>query len=139
MSSPIVKEVLLNAPVARVWRAITSRDELSQWSFDMPAFEPVVGFDFEFYGEKDGQKFRHLCRVVSVVPEKSMTWRWTYEDVPGETFVHFELTPQGNQTFLKLTHEGLENLPQDELYGRANFEMGWNELIGVLLVKHLER
>ena len=132
-AGPVVKEVILDAPVSKVWKALTDKDELKQWCFDVNAFKPEEGFEFQFYGEKDGQRFLHLCRVVEVHPQKKMKWLWSYKDVPGDTFVTFELSALSNQTKLKLMHEGLEKLPQDENYSKANFIEGWNMILGKLL------
>lgn len=137
--SPLVKEVVLDAPVSRVWKAITDREQLAQWSFDMNAFRPEPGFAFQFYGEKDGHQFLHLCRVVEVEVEKRMKWLWTYQDMPGDTYVLFELFPEGEKTRLRLTHTGLENLPQDENYARSNFMMGWEALLNTSLRNFLAR
>ena len=139
MATPVVKEVILDAPVSRVWQALTDKEQLKQWCFEMDAFQPVEGFKFQFYGEKDGVKFLHLCEVLEVVTEKKIKWLWTYRDVPGDTYVSFELFPQGEQTRLRLTHEGLEKLPQDQNYAKPNFIAGWNEIIGVLLPNYLNR
>ena len=54
-SEPVVKEVMLDASPSEVWSALTDKDKLKQWCFDMNEFKPEVGFDFHFYGEKDGQ------------------------------------------------------------------------------------
>jgi uncharacterized protein YndB with AHSA1/START domain len=137
LGEPLVKEVILDAPLSRVWKALTDKDELKQWCFQMEAFKPEAGFEFQFYGEKEGHKFLHLCKVLEVEMEKKMKWLWTYKDVPGDTYVTFELFPQGSKTKLRLTHEGLEKLPQDENYARPNFVEGWNEILGQLLPKHL--
>jgi uncharacterized protein YndB with AHSA1/START domain len=137
LAEPLVKEVVLDASVSRVWKALTDKDELKQWCFEMEAFQPEVGFEFRFYGEKDGYKFLHLCKVLEVEVEKKMKWLWSYKDVPGNTYVTFELFPQGNKTKLRLSHEGLEKLPQDENYAKQNFAEGWNMILGQLLPKHL--
>lgn len=137
-NQPVVKEVLLDATPARVWKALTDREELKQWSFEMDKFEPVEGFEFTFYGEKSDVKFLHNCKVLEVIKEKKMKWLWSYEGVPGDTYVTFELFPEGQQTRLKVTHEGLEKLPQDDTYAKSNFEAGWNDLIGSLIKKHVE-
>jgi uncharacterized protein YndB with AHSA1/START domain len=137
LAEPLVKEVVLDASVSRVWKALTDKDELKQWCFEMEAFQPEVGFEFRFYGEKDGHKFLHLCKVLEVEVEKKMKWLWSYKDVPGNTYVTFELFPQGNKTKLRLSHEGLEKLPQDENYAKQNFAEGWNMILGQLLPKHL--
>jgi uncharacterized protein YndB with AHSA1/START domain len=137
LAKPLVKEVLLDAPSSKVWKALTDKDELKQWCFEMKEFKPEAGFEFQFYGEKDGQKFLHLCKVLEVEVEKKMKWLWTYQDIPGDSYVTFELFPQGDKTKLRLTHEGLEKLPQDENYGKPNFVEGWNVILGQLLPKHL--
>ena len=137
LAEPLVKEVVLDASVSRVWKALTDKDELKQWCFEMEAFQPEVGFEFRFYGEKDGYKFLHLCKVLEVEVEKKMKWLWSYKDVSGDTYVTFELFPQGNKTKLRLSHEGLEKLPQDENYAKQNFAEGWNMILGQLLPKHL--
>ena len=130
---PVVKEIVLDAPDSKVWEALTNKDELEQWCFNMNAFKPEKGFEFQFYGEKDGTKFLHLCKVLDVQPQKKMKWLWSYDNIPGDTFVTFELFAEHNQTKLRLTHEGLEKLPQDENYAKANFIEGWNMILGKLL------
>jgi hypothetical protein len=57
--------------------------------------------------------------------------------VPGDTYVTFELSPQGDKTKLRLTHEGLEKLPQDENYAKQNFVAGWDAILGKLLPEFL--
>lgn len=136
-AEPLVKEIILDAPVSRVWEALTSKDQLKQWCFEMDAFKPEPGFRFQFYGEKDGKKYLHLCRVIEVEPQKKMKWLWAYEEVPGDTWVTFELFPMGHQTKLRLTHEGLENLPQDEHYAKNNFSEGWNAILDKSLPGYL--
>ena len=137
LTEPLVKEVILDAPVSRVWQALTNKDELKQWCFEMNAFKPEVGFEFQFFGEKDGHKYLHLCKVLEAEPEKKMKWLWSYDNVPGDTYVTFELFPQGEKTKLRLTHEGLEKLPQDENYARTNFAAGWDSILGKSLPKFL--
>ena len=139
LAEPLVKEVILDAPASRVWQALTDKDELKQWCFEMEAFKPEEGFEFQFYGEKDGDKFLHLCKVLEVEVEKKMKWLWSYENVPGDTYVTFELFPQGDKTKLRLTHEGLDKLPQDENYAKTNFVEGWNAILDDLLPQHLSR
>ena len=45
---PFVIERTFNAPVERVWKALTDRNETKQWYFDIEKFNPEVGFEFEF-------------------------------------------------------------------------------------------
>jgi len=45
---PIVIERTFDAPVAKVWKAITDKDAMKQWYFDLPEFKAEVGFEFQF-------------------------------------------------------------------------------------------
>ena len=129
-STPLTKEALLDAPVHRVWKAITNNKDMKQWYFDLKEFRPEVGFKFQFYGENEGRKFLHLCEVKEVIENKKISYTWTYDTHPDAvTLVSWELFPEGNKTRLKLTHEGLEKLPQDRDYAIDNFKAGWNEIV----------
>ena len=133
-SKPLIKEALLDAPVHRVWKAITNYDDMKQWYFEMKDFKPIVGFEFQFYGEKDGRKFLHLCQVKEVIENKRISYSWTYDTHPdAETLVIWELFPEGNKTRLRLTHDGLDKLPQDPDFAVDNFKAGWNEIVDSLL------
>jgi uncharacterized protein YndB with AHSA1/START domain len=124
----IVIERTLNAPVARVWKALTDRDQMRHWYFDLKQFKPEVGFEFEFIVEHEGTKYHHLCRVTDVVPQRKIAYTWRYKGEKGDSLVTFELRRDGEKTRLKLTHEGLETFPRTPAYARKNFEAGWTAL-----------
>ena len=138
-AEPIVKEVLLNAPVSRVWKAITDKNEMKNWYFDLPEFKPVVGSTFQFYGENEGRKFLHLCEVKEVIENQKISYTWMYEGQNIETLVSFELFPEGEQTRLRLTHRGVDKLPQDRDFAKSNFEQGWTEIIQKSLKEYVEK
>lgn len=127
-------EQLLNAPVGQVWKAITDRDQLRKWFFDLDAFEPVVGFEFGFAGKgHKGEQYLHECRVTEVVPERRLQFSWQYAGHAGRSLVTFELTPEGDKTRLKLTHEGLETFDQGNPdFAATSFEGGWTALTQLL-------
>ncbi|HEY0679794.1 MAG TPA: SRPBCC domain-containing protein [Chitinophagaceae bacterium] len=136
---PVVKEVLLDAPVSRVWRAITDKEEMKHWYFDLTGFKPEVGFEFQFYGESSGVKWLHLCKVTEAIPNKRLSYSWRYDGYPGNSLVTFELQPEGNKTKLKLTHEGLETFPANVPdFAKENFMAGWEALIGKSIRKYVE-
>ena len=138
-TAPLIKEILLDAPVHRVWKAITNNDDFKHWYFDIKKFQPVVGFEFQFLGENEGRKFVHLCKIKEVIQNKKISYTWTYESFPeAETLVTWELFPEGNKTKLRLTHEGLEKLPQDRDYQKSNFIAGWDHIIGTSLKEYVE-
>ena len=135
----IVMERTLNAPVARVWKALTDVDQMRQWYFDLKEFRPQVGFEFEFVVEHEGNRYHHLCRVTDVVPEKKIAYTWRYKGEPGDSLVTFELAPEDDKTRLKLTHTGIETFPKTPAYARKNFEAGWTAIIGSELKEFVEK
>jgi len=134
---PFVIERVYQAPADRVWQAITDKDQMKQWYFDIAAFRPEVGFEFQFEGRNEGRVYLHLCKVTEVVPGKKLKYSWRYKGYEGLSFVTFELFAEGDKTKLRLTHEGLETFPDQPDFRRENFEAGWTALIGELLPKFL--
>ena len=139
-ANPIIKEVELNAPVSKVWKALTDADEMRKWYFDLKEFNPVVGFEFHFFGGPPEKSYKHVCRITEVISEKKLTYSWCYEGEPGESFVTFELFNKGNRTGLKLTHTGLETFTSGNPHlDRKNFEQGWREIIDTNLTEYFEK
>jgi uncharacterized protein YndB with AHSA1/START domain len=134
----VIMERILNAPVGRVWAALTEVDQMREWYFDLKEFIPRVGFEFEFVVEHEGNRYHHLCRITEVIPERKISYTWRYQGDPGNSLVMFELFPDGNKTRLKLTHTGIETFPKTPAYARKNFETGWNVLIGSELKQFVE-
>ena len=138
LAEAIIMERMVNAPVARVWQALTDVDQMRQWYFDLKEFKPQVGFEFEFIVEHEGNSYHHLCRVTDVVPEKKIAYTWRYKGEPGDSLVTFELFPENSKTRLKLTHTGIETFPKTPAYARKNFEAGWAAIIGSELKQFVE-
>ena len=137
---PVVKEVMVNAPISRVWKAISDKDDMKQWYFDLEAFRPEVGFTFQFWGENEGRKFLHLCKITEVIKDRKLSYSWAYEGHPGESFVTFELFDEGDKTRVRLTHEGLETFGIDQPdFAKENFVEGWNQIIGTGLKEFVEK
>jgi uncharacterized protein YndB with AHSA1/START domain len=135
----VVVERTLNAPVARVWEALTDVDHMRQWYFDLKEFRPEVGFEFEFVVEHEGNSYHHLCRVTEVAPQRRIAYTWRYQGEPGDSLVTIELAPVGDKTRLKLTHTGIETFPKTPAYARKNFEAGWTAIVGTELKQFVER
>jgi len=139
MADAVIVERTLNAPVAKVWRALTDVDRMRQWYFDLKEFKPEVGFEFEFVVEHEGNRYHHLCRITEVIPEKKIAYNWRYKGEPGDSLVTFELFADGERTRVKVTHTGIETFPKTPAYARKNFEAGWTSIIGTELKKFVER
>jgi uncharacterized protein YndB with AHSA1/START domain len=138
-NQPIVLERTFNATVNDVWQAITDRDKMKEWYFDIKEFKAEVGFEFQFTAGDEKRQYLHLCKVTEVIPQKKLTYTWKYDYDPGISTVTFELFQEEDKTRLKLTHAGLENFSKDhpEL-AKQNFVQGWNDIIHTNLKKYLE-
>jgi uncharacterized protein YndB with AHSA1/START domain len=139
-SEPLIIERIYNAPAEKVWKAITDKNDMHQWYFDIDDFKPEPGFEFQFRGHDKGVTFLHLCKITEVIPLKKISHTWTYDKYPGNSTVSFELFNEGEKTKLRLTHTGLETFPQDNSsFSRESFTMGWTEIIGKMLKNFVEK
>jgi uncharacterized protein YndB with AHSA1/START domain len=130
---------MLNAPIEKVWKAITETNEMKKWYFDLAEFKPEVGFQFQFSGGPPEKSYLHLCEVTEVIKGKKLTYSWRYDGYAGNSFVTFELFEEGDKTRLTLTHVGLETFPADNPhFDKKNFEMGWTHIIGKSLPEYFE-
>jgi uncharacterized protein YndB with AHSA1/START domain len=139
-ATPIVLERTFRAPVEKVWNALIDNEQMKKWYFNLPEFRPEVGFEFRFTGGPSPEKqYEHVCVITEVEPGRKLQYSWRYEGYDGISHVTFLLTPQGDETLLRLTHEGLESFPADVTdFSRSNFEQGWNEIIGTSLKQFLD-
>ncbi len=139
-NEPFIIERTYNAPSEKVWGAITDKNEMKQWYFDLAEFKAEIGFEFQFTGGPPERQYVHLCKVTEVVAGKKLTYSWRYEGYKGNSFVTFELFNEGTKTRLKLTHAGLETFPKENPdMSKHNFVQGWTDLIGRSLKEYVEK
>lgn len=134
----VVVERTFHASADRIWQALTDREKMKQWYFDLAEFKPEVGFTFQFYGGTPEYQYLHVCIITEVIPGKKLSYSWRYDGYVGNSVVSFELFPEGDQTTLKVTHKGLESFPTLADFAKANFVQGWTEIIGESLKQFLE-
>lgn len=136
----VVIEETFNAPVEKVWQALTENDQMKQWYFNLDDFKAEKGFRFTFPGQgHKGEQYIHLCEVTIAEPPTKLQYTWQYKDYEGYSTVTFELFEQGAQTRLKLTHEGLESFPKHPDFARDSFNGGWTHLMTISLKEFLEK
>jgi len=139
METPvIIVERTFKAAAAVVWKALTDKNEMKKWYFDLAEFKAEKGFQFQFKGGPEEKSYTHLCEVTEVIPQKKLTYSWRYEGYEGISFVTFELFEQGAETLLKLTHRGIETFPKHPHFAKNNFMEGWNYIINTSLKGYLE-
>ncbi len=127
----IEKTVDFDAPIERVWTAITSEEELSQWFGQETRLQLTVGFEGAMIWREHGS---FALRVEEVAPPHRLVWSWVHEpdvgfDEAPSTRVEWSLTTrEGGGTRLHLRESGLRT---DKHFGE-NRE-GWAEELGELV------
>ena len=143
----IEKEVLLKAPLDRVWRAISDADEFGRWfgvRFDGP-FVPgtsVIGTITPTTVDADVAKAQEphagkadAWHIVAVEPQRRLAFRWhpfgveegvDYSNEPT-TLVEFTLQDTSDGVLLRIVESGFDAIPAERR--RAAFESnseGWS-------------
>ena len=140
MRDTVVVEKVLHATVPEVWNAITDRDQMKEWYFNLEDFRTEKGFIFKFNGGSDGGPvYVHICEVTEAIPNRKLTYSWRYEGFPGTSHVTWEIEAKGDNTLLTLTHTGLDSIsPAGPDFAFENFKEAWNHFINKALPAYLD-
>ena len=141
-TKPLIVERSYNAPIEKVWKAITDKDQMKKWYFELKEFKAEKGFKFQFTGGDDKVQYLHECEVIVADPPNKLSYSWTYpEHNTGYSVVTWELFEEGQgKTRLKLTHTGLDSFPNDQPnFAITSFTEGWNYIIGESLKNFVEK
>lgn len=134
----IEREVIIDAPVERVWAVVTQAEHIGIWFGDAGAeidLRPggLMMIRYKEYGEG-------FARVEKVEPPHYFSFRSPRpghrEPVEGDcTLAEFFLTPEGNRTRLRVVESGFRtlDLPEEEQAKHAEGNMeGWRIELGHL-------
>ena len=120
-------ERLLPGPVELVWAHLTQTDKLAAWYGENGVIEPREGGRVSLMGG-------HIKGVVTQwKPHSRLAYTWNVfgpgeaESPYPESYLTFELTPQGDQVRLVLTH-----LPVLDRFEQQNM-MGWHTFLDMLV------
>ena len=130
----ITRSIDINAPIDRVWKALTEADLIAQWFGDACEFDAVPGGGGYFGWAQHG---KHRVVVEHVEAPRVLVYRWAQaadaEPVPGNsTVVRFELTEIDGGTRLDLVETGFENL-EDPQASLADNTGGWTAELAELV------
>ncbi len=141
MHETIVMIEKLDAPLEKVWSALTEARELKQWYFDIPDFSLDLNHVFNFYEPGGENKFHHQGEILEVIPREKLKYSWGYpEFTKDHTIVCWELKARGEHTLLTFTHKGLENFKHlGEGFSLSSFQGGWKAIIEDSLKTYLEK
>jgi len=133
-------ERLFPGPIERLWSYLTEGDLRGKWLASGPMqlreggaaelffrhadLSPIeVAIPERHAGMKDGLRIAE--RVLACDPPRRLSITWGGPESPG--VVTFELTPQGDEVRLALTHAGLKDAVQ-----MANVAAGWQTHLTIL-------
>jgi uncharacterized protein YndB with AHSA1/START domain len=142
----IEKEVVLRAPLERVWQAISNADEFGQWfgvRFDGPfvAGESVTGVITPTTVDEEVARMQEphagkadTWQIVAIEPQRRLAFRWhpygveagvDYSQEPT-TLVEFTLMETDEGVLLRIVESGFDKIPAERR--AAAFEansQGW--------------
>jgi uncharacterized protein YndB with AHSA1/START domain len=137
----IEREVVIDAPLDRVWKLVTEAEHLGRWFGDAGAevdLRPGGAMELRWaeHGSSRG-------RVEAVEPPRRFAFRWAPFKDPGganptdgnSTRVEFTLIEEGAATRLRVVESGFEALATSEEQRRANVDgntEGWRIELGEL-------
>ena len=119
----IERETLIAAPLERVWSLVA---QPGFWVADKASLPGTVANEGESMVAKNAEHGDFPVRVEKVEPPTYLAYRWA-SAFPGEelrqdnsTLVEFTLTPEGDQTRLRVVESGFAALAaSDELRSQA--------------------
>lgn len=137
---PVVVTEVYNAPIDKVWAALTDKDAMKNWYFDIPNFLLRKGAVFDFFEPGDNKKYYHRCQILDFELNKFLHYTWTHPNhSKGSSDLLWTLEDLGATTKLSIQHKGLENLADaGKDFQKSNYEEGWKTILGKSLKKYLE-
>jgi uncharacterized protein YndB with AHSA1/START domain len=136
----IEREVVIDAPVDRVWELVTKAEHLGRWFGDAGADVDLrPGGAMELRWAEQAAR----GRIEAVEPPRLFAFRWAPFEDPGgvhptdhnATRVEFSLTEEGSATRLRVVESGFDALATSEERRRENHEGntdGWRQELGEL-------
>ena len=121
----IRKEIVINAPVAKVWLHITDPEKIASWL--MPNdFAATAGREFYLECQHQG---RIACVVNEIIPPEKLVYSFQSAATKVATLVTITLAPEADGTRLTLIHSGWDALPPEEQGLADGFNSGWGTLL----------
>ena len=132
MQDVIKKEQEFNHPIDRVWKAISTQEEISTWFIDAD-FKAEVGYGYTFTSSPENNCTKITGEVKSATPY-TLVYTWKVEGTSTETTVKWMLEETESGTKLYLEHSGISNYPDEEtaINFFNSFNGGWDNCVSEL-------
>lgn len=129
----IEREVILPAPPARVWAALTQADQLGAWFGTQASIDLRPGGEIVFtWDGSTGPRGSSRGVIETVEPTQRFAFRWQADQGDAQlTRVEFTLESHAEGTRLFVVESGFANL-RPELRTRESHMEGWQRELGEL-------
>lgn len=134
------RTIEIDAPVEKVWRAVTEPKHISEWFGQVVLVGSGVGVEGTI-GWPDGPAVP--IRVETFDPPRTVTYRWCNGEVGETTPINvdagpstvftFTLEPRGGGTRLSVVETGFESMP-DPAATLESHRQGWDGELDKLVV-----
>jgi len=120
----IHKTVVLNAPIDKVWKAVSTSEGIAAW-FMPNDFQPILGNEFVFNAGNYG--ISH-CKVTELNPPYSLGFDWG-----KDWHISLELKDLDGKTEFTLIHSGWDDekvteFGEEHTVVRGRMDQGWGDL-----------
>jgi uncharacterized protein YndB with AHSA1/START domain len=140
MTKLIVKsEILINAPAAKVWDALTKPEQTKKYMFGCETVSDwKAGSELLWRGSYEGKEMVFVKgRIVEIKSPSLLKYtvidpNASYSDIPENHLnVTYEVTAEGNQTRLVVTQDGFEGAAEGEKRYKDTYNNGegWNPIL----------
>ncbi|MEO7984697.1 MAG: SRPBCC family protein [Bacteroidota bacterium] len=136
--------IIMNAPVAKVWEALTTPSIIEQYFFGTHAVSDwKQGSPLIFKGEWEGKAYVDKGTILEIIPQKLFRYDYwsSMSGVPDKpenyVIISYELTEKENGTYLLIRQE---NIPDKKT--KEHSEQNWYIVLYALkdlLEKHLAK
>jgi uncharacterized protein YndB with AHSA1/START domain len=113
----IERDILIEAPVEVVWRAVTEPDQISSWFTDAAVIDVREGGEGTLTWNQRATTKPMTARISieTVAPPRTFSFRWAHPEgveasQDNSVLVEFTLLPEGDDTRLRVVETGLLEL-----------------------------
>ena len=131
MQDTIERDILIGAPIERVWEIVTTPEHMGQWFGDAGAERHGDVINMSWYEHGTAE-----LRVVRSEAPSAFAYRWDANvGGIGDTLVEFTLSPEGDGTRVRVVESGFASLATSDAERerlREGNVGGWKHELGDL-------
>jgi len=123
----IRKTIVLNAPIEKVWKAVSTSEGIAAWWMSN-TFEPILGKEFILHADEYGDS---PCRVTELDPPNRVGFDW---DKDWHLEIQLKELEKGKTEFI-LIHSGWT---EEKLNVHSIMDGGWEKIVKERLPAYIE-